>query len=57
MAFKMTNAPYKNESKSTQSPVYTERKDGKITYYTNDGNKISKDTFLNLQAKWRNKDS
>ena len=57
MAFKMTNAPYKNESKSTQSPVYTERKDGKITYYTNDGNKISKNTFLNLQAKWRNKNS
>jgi|TARA_R100000084_G_C4637373_1_gene141771 hypothetical protein len=52
MAFKMKGfSAFKDKS-----PVYKERKDGKVRYYKNDGTEISPAMFTKLNEEFRNRD-
>jgi len=51
MAFKM--AGFSPLTKG--APVYSLNKNGKMTYYTNDDELISKQRYLDLLEKWKNK--
>ena len=52
MAFKMKGF---SAFKDGKSPVYKERKDGKVRYYKNDGTEISPGMFTKLNEEFLNR--